>query len=252
MTPLRSVGVCAALFATAALAYVLPGSSVLRRMGDARDDLRLTSLRVNGTVAFTADTLLPAADALGVPPSGEEVRTDATFSLRIPGRCRLDLLNAGQSRQAVVFAQGRTRVEGTALPSSRVALEEVCALIAVRSNGSEGLDALYRHLRALGVDTHQTSLGRFGGQVVYVLGAPDGDAPRFEIYKDTFMPARIQFTREGQRLDVRFLDFGGPITGAWFPRIVEVYRNDALQLRFSSLRADSRATLSDKLFSATP
>lgn len=252
MTPLRSVGVCAALFATAALAYVLPGGSVLRRMANARNDLHLSTLKVDGTIAFTADALLPAADAVGVPPSGDEVRTDATFSLRLPGRCRLDLLNAGRSRQAVVSAQGRTRVEGANLPWARAALEEVCALVAVRSGGSEGLDALYRHLRALGIDTHQTSLGRFGGQVVYVIGSQDGTGPSVQVYKDSFMPARIQFMRDGQKLDVRFLDYGGPITGAWFPRLVEVYRNDALQLRFSSLRADTRTSFPDTLFSATP
>ena len=137
MKPLRSVGVCAALFATAALAYVLPGSSVLRRLGDARDDLRLTSLRVNGTVAFTADALLPAADALGVPPSGDEVRTDATFSLRIPGRCRLDLLNAGQSRQAVVVA----RDVG---PSDR----RLVAYVVYQPGSDLTVSEVRRHLRA--------------------------------------------------------------------------------------------------------
>lgn len=252
MTPSRALGVLTALLATAALAYVLPGGSVVRRMADARDDLRLNTLRVDGTVAFTDQAQMAAADALGIPPSGEEVRTDAAFSLRLPGRCRLDLFNAGQSRQAVVEAHGRTKVEGSALPAARLALEQVCALVALRGSGSEGTEALRRQLQTEGIDLHQSSLGRFGGQVVYVLGSTAPDGARLEVYKDTFMPARIELTRDAHRLDVRFLDYGGPITGAWFPRIVEVYRDGELQLRFSSLRADSRARLSDSLFSVAP
>lgn len=253
MMRFRLVAACVCLVATAALAYVLPGSSVLRRMAEARDDLRLTTLRVDGTVAFFDQSQMAAADALGIPPSGAELRTDAVFSFHLPGRCRLDLMNQDQSRAAVVSVHGRTRVEGAQLPPARAALEEACALVALHSaSGSQALEDLYRHLRGLGIETGQSSLGRFGGQVVYVLGRQTANAPQLQVYKDSFMPARIRFTRDGQTWEVRFLDYGGPITGEWFPRLVEVYRGDALELRFSSLKADSHANLSERLFSPAP
>ena len=76
-----------------ALAYVLPQGSVLRRLVAAREELNLQSLRVEGTLTLAGDALKSARPAGMGLDSGEE-RTDATFYLRLPGRCRLEARSA--------------------------------------------------------------------------------------------------------------------------------------------------------------
>jgi hypothetical protein len=243
----RSIQAAALLAATAAAAYILPPESILRRAAEARDNQRLSALEVGGSASFYNEAQANAAAAVGAPASGPELQTDARFAMRVPGRCRAELLVDAQSKAAVVTSQGQQRSEGHALPELAVGLEEACALLGARSNvGGEALADLGRHLKARKIDWSQVALGRFAGQVVYMLGAANG--PQFWVYKDSFEPARIRFSEAGASWDVRFLDYGGPITGEAFPRQIEVVKGDALEVRFSALSADTRPHLAETLF----
>jgi outer membrane lipoprotein-sorting protein len=235
---MKRLPLCLLGLAVAAAAYVLPGSAIVRRMVEGRDELHLGSARVDGTLSLSGGAMAELGTEL------PEYRTDATFSLRVPGRCRLDATAPGGKPLSVVDASGRRRTEGAAVAALTTAVEEVCALLALRA--SSDLEA---HLRTLRVDTRETSLGRLGGQVAYVLGGQKPADGQLWVFKESFFPARIRWTDEhGQTWDVRFVDFGSPATGAWFPRVVEVSRGGELQARFTALKGDSHATFPDRFF----
>lgn len=235
----------------AAWAYVLPQGAVLRRMADARDELQLSTLRAEGGFTFSGQAAKEAAAALGVPADRPEVRADGVLQLRLPGRCRFDVAAPGSTGGvAVVSAGGRRRVEGREVPALAVALEQVCGLLAQRGSGSNDTrDAIERHIRALGVEPRLNSLGRFGGEVVYVLGDRAEGKAQLWVYKDAFRPARVRWTdRAGVAWDVRLTDYASAATGEWAPRSVEVWRGNERQLRFDALKGDNRVSLPDSLF----
>jgi hypothetical protein len=240
------VGVLSAL---AAGAYVLPGGSILRRMAEGRDELQLSTIRVEGSYVFSGPAVKEAATALGLSTERSEVVADGLLLLKLPERCRLELTVPEGNKLAVVqVGQGR-RVEGTDIPSLSVAMGQLCPLLAVRSTSEgESRDRIEQHLQSLGIATRTTSLARFGGEVAYVLGEADESKPQFWVYKDAFRPARVRWKDKAGAWDVRFIDYASPATGEWLPRSIEVWREGQRVLRFTATRADTRAPIADKLF----
>ncbi len=49
---------------------------------------------------------------------------------------------------------------------------------------------------------------------------------------------------------MRFLGWGSPMGGDWFPRALEAWSRDALALRFSAERATANPRLAEALFPA--
>jgi hypothetical protein len=233
---LSLLGLCAA---SAAWAYVPTVGAILRHMLSGREEQRLSSARVDGTLILSGG----AASEAGAPG---EVQNDARISLRLPGRCRLDASAADGGKVVVVDVNGQQRNEGPAVGALARGLSEVCALFGARSAG-DGQASLDGHLKARGVDTRSTSLARFGGQVAYVVGGTKETDPQFWVFKDSFLPARMRWTEGGIQWDVRFVDYNSP-AGDWFPRVVEVARNGERQARFTTLSGDPRANLPDRLF----
>ncbi|MDQ3262503.1 MAG: hypothetical protein M3Y59_02410 [Myxococcota bacterium] len=242
----------AAAVGAVALAYVLPASAILRRVSDQRDELRLFNLRVDGTASFFAESAAEAGSALSMPSDRGDVQSDASISFKVPGRCRMELTPLEGTRSAAILSGSKTRQEGKAVAAMEIAVAEVCALLAMRSESDgDAKAALDRHLRQRGVEVGaQTWLARFGGEVAYVIGKREQGAAQMWVYKDSFLPARVQFrsVAQGPLWDVRFFDFTSPVTGEWFPRTVEVVRDGKLAMRFTALASDSRSKLDDKLF----
>jgi hypothetical protein len=238
-----------ALVATAAAAYVLPGSSILRRMTDGREDVGGGAWRLGGTVSLYNGAAAQAAPALLQPADARELQLDAEAWLKVPGRCRLELQGNG-AKLAAISSGGKLRAEGTAVEALNVALSHACALLAVRTPGEPEARAVTdRYLAALGVEWRKNGLARFAGQVTFSLGDTADGKPHLLVYKDTFAPARLRFSdAAGQAWDVRFMDYGTAASGRAFPRVLEVWRGTELQLRFTALRAEGRAALSDSLF----
>lgn len=247
---LLSIGVC--LSATAALAYVLPGGAILRRLVNMRNDLRLTSLKVDGTLSFYGDAVRDASQALSLPGDRPETQADAAIFLRLPGRCRLEVTTAEGNRISVVEAGGRHGNEGASVESLNAALHTVCVLLAVRGSSEQDTRAeLDRTLRGIGIEPKVTGLGRMGDGIAYVLGRAGEGQPQFWVFKDSFQPARLRYS-DAQKAawDIRFLDYSSPFAGDLFPRVIEVSRNGDRLLRFTVLRADTKTPLQDRLFSA--
>ncbi len=248
VVPAGLLGALAIFVAGSASGYILPSASVLRRMSEARNELQISNLRVEGTL-----TLLNSAARNAVPSLGgarSEIQLDAVLLLKLPGRCRLEASTPDGARAVAVWSHGKDRVEGTRLDELAVALVQICPLLAVRSSSEAGTRAaVERHLLAMKIDARTTSLGRLGGQIAYVLGEPAEGQPQLWVYKDVFLPGRVRWTDPGKkRWDVRFLDYGSPIIGEGFPRVVELYRDEEPLLRFSGLKSDAKTALADKLF----
>ena len=250
MSARRLVLILTALCAAAASAYVLPSYSILRRMVEKRDDLHLSALRIDGTVSFPTEAAQEPGAALDLP-GDHEIQADGSIFLKLPGRCRMEVRVPEGSNSTSVNSNGKRRTEGKVIASVAAALDEICPALALRSaSEGEARDALERHLKSLGIDTKQTSLARFEGQIAYVIGNPKEGSPQFWIYKDSFQPARVLFKgkQAGALWDVRFRDFGNPVSADWFPRVVEVVRADQLLMRFTALSADASPKLTDSMF----
>lgn len=243
------------LLAGGALAYVLPQGSILRRLVEAREELQLSSVEVKGTLTLEGETLRTLAGPLGVSAGQGAARVDGTWSLMLPGRCRFEagsMLPGDPRRAAAVNAGGKRFAVGTESPALATAVDEVCALLALRAGGSQSRGALEGHLRALGVDSRSSSLQRFGGQVVYALGDTSDDKfAQLWVYKQSFQPARMRWTaKDGTRWDVWLVDYGAPPAGEAFPRVIEVHRNGERQLRFDALAWRRDPKLAAGLFAA--
>jgi hypothetical protein len=246
----RPVFLLGVLTALCAGAYVLPGGSIMRRMVGARDELSFSSLKADGSLHFYGQGVKESAGALGLPTDRPEVEADGTVFLRPPGRCRFEARVAEGNRAASVFSGGRKRVEGTEIVALSEAVQQVCVLLAARAGSAqEGREALEEYLRGLDIEPRTTSLARFGGEVVYVLGSQGEGQPQFWIYKESFRPARLLHKdAKGSAWDVRFQDYSSSATGEMLPRSIEVWRAGERLLRFTSLSGDTRTKLADSLF----
>ncbi|MBF5043693.1 hypothetical protein FGE12_14950 [Aggregicoccus sp. 17bor-14] len=240
----------ALLVSLSAAAYVLPQGAILRRMVEARSELQLVNVRVEGAAILSGPAQAQAASALGLPADRPELSLDGTLSLKLPGRCRLEVGTPDGKRVGAVMNAGRRKSVGPEVAALSAALEQVCPLLAARSGSdSEARAALEQHIRSLGVAAQRSSLARFSGEVTYVLGDPAEGKSQLWVYKDTFRPARVRSTdKAGTVWDVRFIDFDSPTTGEWMPRTIEVWRGNERALRFTALKGDSRAQLADSLF----
>jgi hypothetical protein len=249
---LKRLGALAGVLASlTAGAYVLPGGSILRRMVAAREELQLSNVKVDGSLTFYGPAVKEAGTALGSPTERSELGVDGTLSLRVPGRCRWEASAPDGTKVAAVSNTGRRRAEGPEIPALSAAIDPLCALLAMRTTGEvpELREAVEQQLQALGIQTRTTSLGRFGGEVAYVLGEPAEGQPQFWVYKDTFRPARLRWKdRAGTAWDMRFHDFASPVTGEGVPRTIEVWRGTERVLRFTALQSDPKARLPDTLF----
>ena len=251
----RIAAALAALLAAApALAYLLPVTGILKRLSQKREDLALGSLEVRGTFLMGGEPGKAASQATGIPLLGSELSVAAVVSIKMPGRCRLDLTAPDLSeaeRPVVVVRQGKvTGMKGLERSAQAQALlRGLCAVLGERPGGAEPDRPYAEELSRLGVPLGEVYLGRFGGRVAYVLGArPQEKKPQAWVDKQTFQPVRVISTFAGSLFDVRLLDYGSPVGGDWFPRAVEVHEGDELTARFVTEKVAANPRISDALF----
>ncbi len=235
-----------------ALGYVLPVSAILRRVGEKRASVSLDSLEVTGTLEVDGDAAARVAQAAGLRATGPRLLAPARLDLKVPGRCRLELMPADLAEADRPFVAVRDgRITGRVLdgvPAAVALVRSACALLAVPTAGAAWRaygDALARRGVALG----DVSLGRVEGRIAYVIGGRERDAkPRAFVDKETFQPVRLVAQEGGALLDTRFLDWGSPAGGDGFPRAAEVWDRDQLRLRLTTEHATANPKLPDALF----
>jgi hypothetical protein len=249
-----SLALAAALLAAApAAAYVLPASGILRRLSQKREQQALSSLEVQGTLVFAGEAAARAAEA-GLPLLPGESSAPAFLTIKMPGRCRLELAfaeTAPAERPAVIARAGRV-AGGRGLERSAAAValvQGLCALLGERPGGREPERPYAQALQALGVSLDDVALGRQGGRVAFVIGGrPRDDKPLAWIDKQTFQPVRLSAALGGARHEVRLVDWGSATGGDLFPRAVEVYAGGQLRLRFSTGKVLANPKVPDALF----
>ena len=230
-----------AAIALPALAYLLPTTSVLRRLGERREKLAVAALEVTGTLQAEgplADRLRAAAGQ----PAGGIATMPARFLLKVPGRCRLEVVGATPAESPFVALRDG-RVTGTGGletdPAVTATLRALCMLLGTSTAG-DASDAYAAALTRRGVSLAEQSLGRFDGRVAYVVGGRAREArPMLYVDKDSFQPLRLVAPEGGALVDVRLLGWGSPTGGDWFPRAVEAVQAERLLLRFTTERANA-------------
>lgn len=248
---LRRAAAAAALAAALpALAYVLPVPGILRRMGERRAALALDALEVHGTLAGRGPLADRLAAAAGLRPA-PEVSVPARFLAKVPGRCRLEVVREGTAeadRAFVAVRDGKLTGPLADVPAAAAALRAACTLLAAPTAG----DATPVYTSALGrrgIALGDASLGRFDGKLAYVIGGREKEAkPLLFVEKDGFQPMRLVATEGPELVDVRFLGWGSPTGGDWFPRALEAWAKDGLALRLSTEKATANPKLAEALF----
>lgn len=251
MTSRRWAAILLAALALPAAAYVLPASAILRLMGQRRAQLELTSLEVQGTlqVEGAAASRLAAGRAAAAPT----LEVPARFQLKVPGRCRLELLPSGVAeadRPVVTVRDGAVSGRGglEAVPAAVALARSACALLATPLAG-DASDAYAVALGRFKIALADVSLGRFDGRLAYVIGGRDRDRkPLLFVGKDDFQPSRLLSEAGGVVEDVRLVGWGSHVGGDWFPRAVEAWEGPALQLRFTTEKATANPKLPDAIF----
>jgi len=238
-----------AALAVPALGYLLPTQAVLRHLGLRREALELSALEITGTLQAEGQSA-ERLNAATARPSGGRAFAPARILLKIPGRCRLEVMGATPSESPYLVLRDNRLTAGGGLdadPSAVALLRAVCTLLAT-SNAGDTSAAYSIALARRGVDLSDESLGRFDGRLAYVIGGHPLEAkPLLYVDKDAFQPLRLVATEGGPFEDVRLLGWGSPTGGDWFPRAVEVVEGSELRLRFTTERANANPRIPEGL-----
>lgn len=250
----RAVAILAVAAALPALAYVLPVAAILRRLGERRAQVGLSSLDVAGTLEADGPAAERVAIAAGLRTTAGRVVLPARFAMKTPGRCRVELapVDLPESDRPAAWVRdgkllGWRGLEGT--PAIAALVRSSCALLAIPPVAGGSGHAYAEALARRGVKLDEVTLGRFAGRIAYVLGGRARDArPLAFVDKESFQPLRLLAQEGGTLLDTRLLDWASPIGGDWFPRAVEVWERDALRVRFTAEKVTANARLPDAIF----
>ncbi|MGC4000935.1 MAG: hypothetical protein QM767_27145 [Anaeromyxobacter sp.] len=253
---LRRLSLAAALLAAPpALAYIPPASTILKAMGERRAAAGVEVLEVNGTLEAQGAAAEKLPSTLTRTPAGT-VSVPARFLMKVPGRCRLELAPPGVAeadRPFVSLRDGKLSAKGglDGIPAATALLRAACTFLATSTAG----DASGTYAAALGrrgVRVADVTLGRFDGKLAWVLGGREKEPHPLAFIEKTEklagQPMRLVATEGGALLDTRFLGWGAPTGGDWFPRAAEVWQADALLLRLTTEKATGSAKLADTLF----
>lgn len=113
---------------------------------------------------------------------------------------------------------------------------------------------LQNKLPLVGVNVAISSIGRFQGELAYVIGAqyPNETVPQIWVNKETFRPFRWiiadkAIDGEKDRLEVRYLNWR-EVDGIWYPMRIEFFRNHTLFRQILVENIQVNPTLSRQLF----
>jgi hypothetical protein len=238
-----------------AAAYLPPATAIVKRLAERRADSGLSALEVRGTLSLTGEGARRVATASGLALADSDLSPPAVLLLKTPGRCRLEMALEGVTaagRPAVTVRGGRA-VGHHGLgesPAAMALVEGVCTLLGEKgTGGNESQRAIARRLAGRGIDLGDVAIGRLDGRVAWVMGGRPREArPQAWVDKQSFQPIRLLAPLAGEPRDVRLLDFGSPVTGDAFPRVVEVWRGGELEARFTAEKLAANPRIPDAVF----
>jgi hypothetical protein len=244
----------AAAVASPAAAYIPPATAILKRVAQRRAEVGLAAMEVRGTLSLSGDAARRVPAVAGLSLAGTEVSTPAVLLLKAPGRCRLEVAPEGAavaSRPAVSVRGGHAVGQrGLDAPGAQALVETVCMLLGDKGGGGvEPERSIAHRLANEGVALTDVALGRMAGRVAWVVGGrPRDPRPQAWVDKQSFQPIRLVAPLAGAQRDVRLLDFGSPVAGDAFPRVVEVWNGNELEARFTAEKLTPNPKIPDTLF----
>lgn len=173
-----------------------------------------------------------------------------TISYLIPGAFRSEFTSA-QGDHIHVFSNGRslTIFNQRIVSESESDLDRYKDIFLFNTR-----QLLKNHLMRLGMAPDVSSVGRFQGALVYVLGAqyPDETVPQLWLDKDTFRPVRwlirpAATDNLSDPVEIRYS--GWRKTGTiWYPFQIEIYQGGRLLRNIQVARVRKNPNLSHRLF----
>ncbi len=175
---------------------------------------------------------------------------DETLKYIFPETFRSDIISENVQRIHVLSkGEALTVIDGKAVDASETIYGRYKDIFLYNSRV-----LLEEKLFLHGVDVDVSSLGRFQGQPVYVVGAqyPDETVPQLWLTKDTFRPLRWIITgktaeNREDTLEVRYLDWQ-PLNKMWYPMRVEFYRDDILVREIMVQNIETKPIFPEDLF----
>jgi outer membrane lipoprotein-sorting protein len=218
-------------------AYVLHGYHLLelmrREMGTARSLEVIQKLTIQ-------ESVLPT----------EAVAVQETLSYLFPVAFRSEFASAA-GEYTHIFSNGRalTVVDRQIVSDTESELDRYKDIFLFNTR-----ELLKNRLLQLGVAVDVSSVGRFQGQIAYVLGAqyPDETVPQLWLDKQTFRPMRwlLKPASTGnlsEAIEVRY-DNWRKVSSIWYPERIEFYQGDRLLRRMQVQRTRVNPKLSNRLF----
>ena len=251
MTPrawiLGAVLVSSALCAARADAYRPPARLLLQKAMERQGE------RATRTLKVEAETQL--FDATGTargPAFGEHLWFQAAGSAR-----RESELADGTRLELRVDDKQLVKQPGQADKGGKAAADLLFDFVTAAPplDPDRAVERVLRDLKALGVSPEVVSFARFDGRISNLIGSKpwEKDKPQLWLDKDTLLVTRVLMVQKGdggaiQRTDVRYLGWGSPIGGVWFPASVEVWVDDKLVRRTSVASVDRNVAFDATLF----
>jgi outer membrane lipoprotein-sorting protein len=218
-----------------ASAYVLPTEFILRILAEKRRRLNIVDLSIQLTTELESQhaedrVYLKNPERLRRVRQEEDADT-ATVEIIREGR------GARGPENAIKRVKGRLDI----LPVLLMPVGESVDHMQVR---------MTKAVAALGIDTSVTALGRHEDRVCYIIGARawEKNVSQLWLDKETFLPLRVILVGKGKRSETRWLEFGSSVTGDWYPRVIEVFSNDARVERAEVTKIELNKKVPETLF----
>jgi outer membrane lipoprotein-sorting protein len=194
-------------------AYILPGPFLLKLM---TQNLGIANrLLITQTLVLHDDSPNMSANELS-----------ETLKFKSPETFRSDIVSENIQRIRILSDSSvLTVIDGKISDEPENSYDHYKDLILFGSR-----EILQERLSNLGVDIKVTSLGRFQGKLVYILGAqyPDETLPQVWLDKKTFLPFRWIITGNAtQNLEVLYLNWK-KLSHTWYPMHIEFFSNGNL------------------------
>lgn len=243
-------GLCAALVALPLLVwsgnasgYLTSSAQLLDNLADRRGNLKLQDVSAQLT-----------ADIEGIDSPVEE-----RIFIKSPERLRL-VQETPDGTRLYIEREGR-RAEGSesSLKSlSGPSTGMLAALLMPRgSTPGEKVNRLLSLLKSVGINTRSVNLGIYGDDVresAFIIGAKawESDKAQLWIDRESYQPVRLVIYDEsgGERVryESRYLGYGSPAGGVWFPETIENYRNGELVRRSRLNEVRTNENLPESMF----
>ncbi len=215
-------------WAAAAQAYRPPATVLLQRAMERQFDRGAKTLRVEmDTQSF---------ELTGAPRGMPVVER---WLVEAPGSVRKEM-DSGDDETVEVRVGSKVLAAGkTAAAPVDLLVDQITANPPLSDD--QAVDRFMKDMKLIGVNPEVVSFARFDGRVAYLIGSKpwENDKPQIWLDKDTLLLVRVVMVQKVgdavRRTDVRYLGWGSPIGGNWFPASIEVW-SDGKLVRRSNVR----------------